>query len=114
MASTLRQEVTNSHPELRVSSIRTQTEINQAHTVRERLLAMLAVFFAIVAVLLAGIGLFGVLYYTMLQRQRDIGIRIALGARASDIARRVTVQVFSMVAAGAVAGTCWASCPFDS
>jgi putative ABC transport system permease protein len=104
LASTLRHEVTNSHPELRVSNIRTQTEINQAHTVRERLLAMLALFFAIVAVLLAGVGLFGVLYYTMLQRRRDIGIRIALGASAGDIARRVTGQVFSMVAAGVVTG----------
>jgi ABC-type antimicrobial peptide transport system permease subunit len=40
----------------------------------------------------------------LLQRQRDIGIRIALGARAGNIARRVTAQVFSMVAAGAVTG----------
>ena len=54
LASTLRQEVPRARPEFRVSNIRTQAEINQSHTVRERLLAMLALFFAVVALLLAG------------------------------------------------------------
>ena len=47
----LRQEVPRARSEFRVSNIRTQVEINQAHTVRERLLAMLALFFAVVALL---------------------------------------------------------------
>lgn len=104
MASTLRREVQRARPEFRVSNIRTQMEINQSQTVRERLLAMLAQFFAVVAVLLAGIGLYGVLDYSVLQRRREIGIRIAIGARAGDIAGRVTAEAFSMVAAGAAAG----------
>jgi ABC-type antimicrobial peptide transport system permease subunit len=104
LASILRQEVPRARPEFRVSNIRTQTEINQSRTVRERLLAMLALFFAGVALLLAGIGLYGVLDYSVLQRRREIGIRIAIGAQAGDIARRVTVDVFSMVLAGALAG----------
>jgi putative ABC transport system permease protein len=65
---------------------------------------MLALFFAGVALLLAGVGLYGVLDYSVLRRRREIGIRIAIGARAGEIARRVTVDVFSMVLAGAVAG----------
>jgi predicted permease len=104
LAPTLRQEVHRARSEFRVSNIRTQLEINQSQTVRERLLAMLALFFAVVALLLAGIGLYGVLDYSVLQRRREIGIRMAIGARAGDIARRVTVEVFSMVLAGAVAG----------
>jgi ABC-type antimicrobial peptide transport system permease subunit len=91
-------------PEFRVSRIRTQQEINDSHTVRERLLAMLAGFFSVVALLLAGVGLYGVLHYSVLQRHREIGIRIAVGAQGRNIARLVTAEVFFMVAVGAVTG----------
>jgi len=104
LAPMLRQEVARARSEFRVSNIRTQLEINQSQTVRERLLAMLALFFAVVALLLAGVGLYGVLDYSVLQRRREIGIRMAIGAQAGDIARRVTVDVFSMVLIGALGG----------
>jgi predicted permease len=104
LASTLRKEVPRARSGFRVSNIRTQTELNQSATVRERLLAVLALFFAVVAQLLAGIGLYGVLDYGVLQRRREIGIRMAIGAQASDIARRVTTEIFSWVLAGALAG----------
>ncbi len=104
LASTLRQEVTRARPEFRVSNIRTQQELIDAQTVRERLLAMLALFFAVVALLLAGVGLYGVLDYSVLQRRREIGIRMAIGARSLDIARRVSLDVFAMVFLGAAAG----------
>ncbi len=104
LASILRQEVPRARPGFRVSNIRTQKEVNQSTTVRERLLAMLALFFAAVALLLAGVGLYGVLDYSVLQRRREIGIRMALGASAADVARRVTVEVFCMVLLGALAG----------
>jgi predicted permease len=104
LVSALRREIPRSRPGFRVSNIRTQTEINEVLTVRERLLAVLAVFFAAVALLLAGIGLHGVLDYSVLQRRREIGIRMAIGAQASDIARRVTAEAFSMVLLGASVG----------
>ena len=108
LASMLRQEVHRARSEFRVSNIRTQQELVQSQTVRERLLAMLAFFFATVALLLAAIGLYGVLDYSVLQRRREIGIRMAIGAPASDIARRVTADVFSMVLLGALAGLAFA------
>ena len=54
--------------------------------------------------MLAGLGLYGVLDYSVLQRRREIGIRMALGAPADRIARQVTADVFSMVLAGTLAG----------
>jgi predicted permease len=104
LASLLRQEVSAARPEFRVSRVRLQAEINLARAVRERLLATLALFFAIVALLLAGVGLYGVLHYSVLQRRREIAIRMAVGAQASGVVRLVTVEVFAMVLCGAAAG----------
>ena len=104
LASILRQEVPRARPEFRVTNIRAQAEIDFAHTLRERMLAMLALFFAGVALLLAGVGLYGVLDYSVLERRREIGIRMAIGAQAGDIARRVTADAFRMVLVGALAG----------
>ncbi|MGO9258923.1 MAG: ADOP family duplicated permease [Bryobacteraceae bacterium] len=104
LASVLRREVSRARPDFYVSNIRTQKELVLMHTVRERLLAMLALFFAAVALLLAGVGMYGVLDYSVFLRRREIGIRMALGAQAGDIARRVALDVFAMVVAGAVAG----------
>jgi predicted permease len=104
LAPTLRTEVPRARSEFRVSNIRTQAEINQSLTIRERLLATLALFFGAVALLLAVVGLYGVLDYSVLQRRREIGIRRAIGAQPAAIARLVTVDVFSMLLAGALAG----------
>jgi predicted permease len=104
LAQTLRQEVPRARPEFHVSNIRTQLEINESQTVRERLLAMLAFFFAVVALLLAGVGLYGVLHYSVVQRRHEIGIRMAIGAQARDIARHVIADISSMVLVGALAG----------
>ncbi len=104
MASVLRQEVTRGRRELRVSSVRSQSEINEAQTVRDRLLAILALFFTTVAVVLAGVGLYGVLDYSVLQLRREIGIRVALGAGTAAIARRVALRAFVMVVVGAISG----------
>lgn len=70
----------------------------------------LAVFFAGVALLLAGIGLYSVLEYSVLERRRELGIRIAVGATASEIARPVSVGIFSMVALGIAVGGIAACC----
>jgi len=104
LANVLRRAVPAARSEFRVSNIQTQLEINQSHTVRERLLARLAFFFGVVALLLSGVGLYGVLDYTVVQQRREIGIRMAIGAQAADIARRVTAEIFLMVIAGALAG----------
>ena len=104
MASVLRQTVSQAQSGIRVSNLRTQDELIRMQTVRERLLAMLAMFFAGVALLLAGIGLYGVLSYSVMQRRREIGIRMAIGAQRSSIAWMVSANIAMMIATGAVAG----------
>jgi putative ABC transport system permease protein len=104
LAQFLRREVSHAHPEFRVSRVRTQLAIDQSHVVHERLLAALALFFAMVALTLAGVGLYGVLHYSILQRRREIGIRMVVGAPAPSVVRLVTARIFTMVLIGTGAG----------
>ncbi|HKE21317.1 MAG TPA: ADOP family duplicated permease [Bryobacteraceae bacterium] len=104
LASALRREVGLARPGFRVRDVLSQVELNEADTLRERLLALLGTFFAGVAWLLAGVGLYGVLQYSVVERRREIGIRMAIGARPGDIARRVSREALTMVFAGGAAG----------
>jgi predicted permease len=104
LANSLRQVVAQRHNGLRVSNVTTQLDLVRDQTVRERLIATLAAFFAAVALLLAGIGLYGVLNYSVLQRRREIGIRMAIGSTRAGIVRIVTLDVFLMIALGGCAG----------
>jgi predicted permease len=104
LAGSLRQLIAQRHNGLRVSNITTQLDLVRDQTVRERLIAMLAAFFAAVALLLSGIGLYAVLNYSVLQRRREIGIRMAIGSTRAGIVRVVTRDVFLMIALGGCAG----------
>jgi putative ABC transport system permease protein len=104
LASVLRKAIPQARAGFRVSNLRTQDELVRAQTIRERLLAMLAAFFSFVALLLAAIGLYGVLSYSLQQREREFGIRIAVGAGIGDIAWQATSRIFLMVTLGAVIG----------
>jgi ABC-type antimicrobial peptide transport system permease subunit len=104
LANSLRQLIAQRHNGLRVSNITTQLDLFRNQTIRERLIAMLAAFFAVVALLLAGIGLYAVLNYSVLQRRREIGIRMAIGSTRAGIVRIVTLDVFLMIALGGCAG----------
>jgi predicted permease len=104
MTPVLRQEVRRARAEFRVSTVRTQQALIDQHLVRERLLATLALFFAGVALLLAGVGLYGVMHYSVIQRRREFGIRLALGAGTSHIAKGVGAEVLGMVVVGSAIG----------
>jgi predicted permease len=104
LADSLRQLIAQSHNGLRVSNVITQLDLVRDQTIRERLIAMLAAFFTAVALLLAGIGLYAVLNYSVLQRRREIGIRMAIGSPRAGIVRIVTLDVFQMIALGGCTG----------
>jgi putative ABC transport system permease protein len=104
LASAVRLGVPRARPGFRVSNILTQTALIEQHTVRERLLAMLALFFGVVALTLAGVGLYGVLDYSVLQRRREIAIRVAVGAQPRDIAQSVMFDALAVVLMGSLLG----------
>lgn len=70
----------------------------------EHTMARLGTSFSVLAALLAGIGLYGLLSYTLAQRRREIGIRMALGATASDIMRVTVLRTLAFVLVGVSAG----------
>jgi predicted permease len=90
--------------DLRVHTIQPESNFLLWQMLRERLLATLSFFFAMVALVLAAVGLYGVLNYSVTWQRREIGIRIALGARPVDVVRRTTSGLLTMVAAGLLAG----------
>ena len=70
----------------------------------DRMISSLAAAFAVLATLLAAVGLYGVLAYTVAQRTREIGLRMALGAEQSRVRNMVFLQVTRMLALGGVVG----------
>jgi putative ABC transport system permease protein len=104
LAPVLRREITLARPDFQVHQIQPQTNFVDWHLVRERLLAVLSLFFAVVALVLAAIGLYGVLNYAVAQRRRETGIRMALGAGSAHVVRGITAEVAGMVSLGAALG----------
>jgi predicted permease len=104
LAPTLRRAIPALQPAIRVANIAAQKELVESQMIRERLLATLALFFAAVALVLAAVGLYGMLNYAVLERRRELGIRIALGATSGDIAGRVLLGSFAMIALGLATG----------
>jgi predicted permease len=97
----------NKHPEMSVQLSSFQGLIRDG-LVRDRLMALLSGLFGLLAAVLAAVGLYGVIAYTVAQRRHEIGVRIALGADRSQVIAMVTRQAARMVLAGVFLGVAMA------
>jgi len=104
LAERVRQVVHELDSDLPVTQVSTQTARAHATLGPERLAARLLSFFGALALLLAGIGLSGVLAYSVAQRTNEMGIRMALGAQASNVLRLVVWQGMRLVLLGLAVG----------
>jgi putative ABC transport system permease protein len=97
-------EIRATHPSLRATAFALQATWIANTFLRERLLALLSGFFAVVGLLMAAVGLYGVLIYSVARRTREIGIRIALGARSGAVVVAIVRDAALMTGLGIVVG----------
>ena len=103
-ATAVREVVRRLDPNLPVEDLKTLEQQVSESIVLDRFISMMSAAFAILATLLAGIGLYGVLAYTVARRTREIGLRMALGADRGRVRRMVLWQVGRMTIIGGVFG----------
>ena len=96
----LRALVKRLDPNLPVEELKTMTQQVKENVFLDRLISTLSSLFALLATLLAGVGLYGVLAYSVEQRTREIGVRMALGADAAHVRGLVVRQIGVMMAIG--------------
>jgi ABC-type antimicrobial peptide transport system permease subunit len=100
----IRKVVAQVNANLPLYDVKTESQQIDRLLFQERLVARLAGFFGLLALVLACIGLYGLLSYEVARRTREIGIRLALGAQSGDVLRLIVKQGIVLALVGAAAG----------
>ena len=104
MASTVEAAVRRIDSSLPLSLVRTMDRVVWEAVAKPRFISLLMSVFAVLALTLAAIGVYGVMSYTVEQRTREIGVRVALGAQAGSVQSMVLFQTLTVALWGAAAG----------
>jgi predicted permease len=104
LAGTIRRIVSQMDSSLTIFDVYTETQLIDQLLVREHMIAQLSGFFGLLALALACVGLYGLLSFEVTRRTREIGIRMALGARGGDVLRMVVKQGIVLAFIGAAVG----------
>jgi predicted permease len=104
LTAALRKEIAATGPNLKADEMVRQSKLVDDTLVQERLLAKLSGFFGALALLLAAIGLYGIMTYAIVRRRQEIGIRMALGAGQRRVLGMVLRESLVVVAAGSTIG----------
>src|SRR5262245_6531570 len=104
VVAAVRQAIWSVDPAQPVSNVRTMEEILSEEVTQRRIGMTLLAAFAALALLLASLGIYGVLAYAVTQRTKEIGIRVALGAQSADVLRLIIGQGLQLVVLGVALG----------
>jgi predicted permease len=104
MAAQVQEAVRRFNPQIRMVHMTTLDRLVEDSIVQDRLLALLSAAFAVLALVLAAVGLYGITAYGVHRRTNEIGVRMALGASRSDVQWMVLREVLLLVTAGAAVG----------
>ena len=104
LASGVREKIAALQPNLAIPAFATMDEAVASAADQPRLLSVLTGVFALMALLLAGVGLYGVMAYMVQERTQEMGIRLAIGARPSEVLRMVLAQGIKLALVGVAVG----------